>query len=222
MATINRFAFGEMYHCYNRGVDKRVTFNTHADHERFIELLFSCNSVDSLQRSDMGHIAHIDIFNIPRAEPLVAIGAYALMPNHFHLLLREIKEGGISLFMGRLGNSYTKYFNTKNERNGNLFTKPFRTKHVSTDGHFSHIAQYIHLNPIELFEPGWKYGHVSDIVKVEDFLKGYMYSSLPDYGDIDRSAKNVLDTEFKESISQDLPALSSILEETSQYYAELQ
>ncbi len=221
MASFNRFSFGEIYHCYNRGVDKRITFDTPSSYQRFIQLLFLCNNKKLIQRSSLYKIDHNDLFQLPRGDQIVSIGAYSLMPNHFHLLLQEITDGGISLFMSRLGNSYTKYYNLKNGRNGNLFVKPFLSKHVEKDQHFSNIAQYIHLNPAELFEQKWKSGEVSNIVTLENFLRKYPYSSLSDYLNIDRVEKKLLDKKFVATLSEELPPISKILEEYSEYYADL-
>ena len=144
------------------------------------------------------------------------------MPNHFHILIKEIVEGGISLFMNRLGNSYTKYFNIKYKRNGNLFIKPFSSKHVGDDGYFSHIAQYIHLNPIELFEPGWKDGNVRDIGESGNLLGRYPYGSLPDYLNSNRQENSILNKDFVKLLSEDLPSLSNILQDAAEYYHNLE
>ena len=149
---INFFAPGEWYHCYSRGIDKRIVFENQSDHQRFVALLYLANSSITLHRSILGHLNHHELFSIPRGESLVSIGAYALMPNHFHLLLHEKNEGGISTFMQKLGTAYTMYFNIKHERIGGLFTKPFRARHVSDDRYFQYVVDYIHLNPLELFE----------------------------------------------------------------------
>jgi putative transposase len=221
MVTVNRFSTGEIYHCYNRGVDKRITFNTKSDYDRFIELLFLCNGDHAKERSDIENGSRIGIFDLKRGDPLVSIGAYALMPNHFHLLLRETKDAGISRFMSKLGNSYTKYFNIKNNRSGNLFIKPFLSKHIKNDNHFSHIAQYIHLNPAELIESGWKNGVIKDLAKLEQFLEKYKYSSLPDYLKTNREQSVILDKDFAGLISKDWPKISNIIKEAAEYYLEL-
>src|SRR5665213_1316921 len=97
------FGFGEWYHCYSRGVDKRVVFDTPADYRRFLELLYLSNGTQSHWRSAFQDDDVHMIFSSDRSEPIVAIGAYCLMPNHFHLLIQELTEGGITLFMRRLG-----------------------------------------------------------------------------------------------------------------------
>jgi putative transposase len=221
MASFNRFSPGEIYHCFSRGVDKRTTFESLSDYQRFIQLLYICNNEKLLQRSSLYKLKHGDVFDLPRDGCIVSIGAYSLLPNHFHLLLQEIKEGGISLFMSRLGNSYTKYFNIKNKRNGNLFVKPFRSKHVSGDQHYSHIVQYIHINPAEIFEPKLKDGVISNIVNLEKSLKNYQHSSLPDYLNINRPEKAILDENFTNLLSVDLSPLLDTLNDSAEYYSTI-
>src|SRR3989338_8093959 len=152
------FAVEEWYHCYSRGIDKRTVFKDASGYKRFVELLFLANSRKTLHRSDITHTDHRALFSLDRDEPLVSIGAYALMPNHFHLLIKETREAGISSFMRKLGTAYTMYFNIKYERSGGLFTRPFRARHIADDRYFQHVVSYIHLNPAELFERGWKEG----------------------------------------------------------------
>lgn len=91
------------------------------------------------------------------------------MPNHFHLLLRQIDDAGISKFMANFTNSYTKYFNMKNDRVGPLFQGLFKAVLIEDDEQLMHVSRYIHLNPASSFlvEP--------------DFLESYEWSSYPDY-----------------------------------------
>lgn len=177
------FATGEYYHLYNRGTDKRKTFLDKADHERFVSLLFLCNSGIPLHRSDHQGIAIEKIFAISRETTLVDIGAYCLMQNHFHLLVHEQTEGGISLFMHKLATAYTLYFNKRHERRGSLFEGTFRAEHASRDEYLKYLFAYIHLNPIGIIEKEWKEHRIGDRDKAEEFLKTYQYSSYFDYAD---------------------------------------
>lgn len=219
----NRPAFGvdEWYHCYNRGVDRRRTFESQTDYRRFVQLLYLCNSKTKIHRSDLFTHSHQEILSKERGEPLVAIAAYTLMSNHFHLLIREIEEDGISAFMQKIGIAYTMYFNIKHERNGNLFVKPFRSRHIDNDEYLKYVAQYIHLNPAELFEPEWKNGRVKNISSLRKYLESYQWSSLPDYYGEIRLERGVLDHKTLETIGNDLPPLGEILGEASAYYREL-
>jgi putative transposase len=211
------FAHGEWYHCYTRGIEKRRIFQTVSDYRRYMQLLYICNSIKTLHRSDLVR-SHKDIFSIPHEDTLVSIGAYCLMPNHPHLLLKEKNEGGISKFMQKLGTAYTMYFNIRNERSGGLFVKPFRSKHVADDQYFQKVVQYIHLNPAELAEPLWKQGHVKNMRKLENFLSRYEYSSFLDYQKSARPERAILDEEV---FSIAYPSeTKSMLEDARKYYEE--
>lgn len=220
MVNRSPFALNEWYHCYSRGVDKRVVFEVVDDYERFLQLLYLLNNKGTVHRSDFKKTSTAEVLAIPRDEPITAIGAYCLMPNHFHLLLKEIVEGGISRFMRKLGIAYAMYFNIKNERVGNLFVKPFRSKHVPDDRYFKHAIQYIHLNASELFEPGWKAGRVKNMSLLERKIRHYKYSSLPDYLGINRPEQAILSIEAK-YLSAELPTFSEILREASEYYRDM-
>jgi putative transposase len=215
MARI-KFEVDEWYHCYSRGVDKRVTFEDEADHIRFIELLYLANDTSPLHRKDIGTHSAEEIFSRKRVKPLVAVGAYALMPNHYHLLLKEVEEGGLSEFMRKLGIAYTTYFNHKYERVGNLFVKPFRARHVAEDTYFQHIVNYIHLNPAELFESGWKKGRVKNPGVLIKKLESYPYSSFPDHQNIPRFMNRVINPEIFEAV--DKLTAAAVVREAASYY----
>ena len=217
------FEVGEWYHCYNRGIDKRSVFGSEFDSDRFLQSLYLCNNADAVGRSDFDHYKHARIFQIERLEPLVAIGAYSLMPNHFHLLLQEITDSGISRFMHKLGTSYTMYFNEKNTRVGNLFYKPFRSRRVSRELHFRHLPHYIHLNPIELFEPGWKKGVTKKQLRdIERELSEYRFSSYMDYRGGKRPEGAILAPAVRELFMEELADTMSVLSDAKGYYAALE
>lgn len=196
-------------------------FKDKNDYERFLQLLYLVNNIKSKQRSNLLQRTTPEIMSMDRTNPLVAIGAYSLMKNHFHLLLKEMSAGGISKFMRTLGIAYAMYFNIKNERVGNLFVKPFRSKHVDDDRYFKYVTQYIHLNPMDIFEPGWKKGKIKNLKELEKNLRNYRYSSLQDYCGVDRPEKNILDQETIEWLKNELPPLKEIVPEAIEYYKEL-
>ena len=215
------FGEGEWYHCYTRGVDKRKTFLLRDDYRRFVQTMYVANSKSPIHRSDLWYMSHDDFFALPRGESLVAIGGYCIMPNHFHLILQETTEGGISRFMQKIGISYTMYFNEKNERVGNLFVKPFRSKHIPTDSYLRKVIQYIHLNPAEMFETEWKKGRVKQREQLERALRSYQYSSLPFYAGYSRPENALLDSEACDVLQDGLPELSTIIDEAIEYYKEI-
>lgn len=220
------FAPDEYYHVFSRGIDKRRVYMDERDFERFEKLLYLANDEGSQVNLELlKHLTPKELFALPRKSPLVAIGAYCLMDNHPHIVMQEIADGGISTFMRKVGTGYTSYFNRKYDRIGNLMVKPFRAKHITDDAYLRRVIQYVHLNPAEIFEPGWKDGSVSDMDKLEQNLIAYTHSSLPDYFTTLQSAprfqKSILDEEVYSMISGELPPLRSVLEEAAAYYAEL-
>lgn len=103
------------------------------------------------------------------------------MPNHFHFVLEEIIEGGISTFMQRFITSYTMYFRKKYDRSGGLFTRPFRSKLITNERYLYDVINYVHINPLELVEMAMndtkEPGKTNTLVRLEN----YTFSSLPDY-----------------------------------------
>jgi len=170
----------EFYHIYNRGTDKRIIFLDQADYTRFIELLYLSNSEYLVNVRDIKRLVK-SVFDFDRGNQLVSIGAYCLMPNHFHLLLTPVVENGISIFMGKLGTSYSMYFNRRYVRTGSLFQGTFKAQYANTDEYLKYLYSYIHLNPVKLIDPTWKEEGIKDAVKAYEFALAYKYSSLPDY-----------------------------------------
>ena len=125
------------------------------------------------------------------------------MPNHFHILLYERVEGGISLFMQKLLTAYSMYFNKKYERKGSLFESKFNSKHIDTDEYLNWVFSYIHLNPVKLVDSNWKEEGISNPTKAKNFIDDYKYSSYHDYFLGDRSDKLILSKDsFPEHFSQ--------------------
>lgn len=169
---------GEYYHIYNRGVEKRNIFISKDDHERFMRLLYLSNSTKPyVYRLVQG----LPLNEIDLGEKRVAIGAYSLMPNHFHLLVREIEDGGISGFMEKLTTGYSMYFNKRNKRVGSLFQGTFKAEHVDTDEYLKYLYAYIHLNPVKLIEPTWKEKGIQNLTRAKKYLESYRYTSYVDY-----------------------------------------
>ena len=213
------FSEGEYYHVYNRGTEKRETFLLEEDYKRFQQLLFLCNSqkrldIQRLRRDILDSkgetFAPREGFTfaelvecVSRGEPRVSVGAYCLMPNHFHLLLKEVRPGGISLFMQKLTTAYTMYFNKKYAREGALFQGTFKATHVDNDEYLKYLYSYIHLNPVKLIEPNWKEAGIADKVAAKRYLDQYRYSSYADHTGNDREERAILaPEEFPEYFAQ--------------------
>jgi putative transposase len=103
------------------------------------------------------------------------------MPNHFHLILRQLQENGIAQFMQKLGTGYTMYFNKKNKRSGSLFQGTFKAIQIEHDEYLTHLSRYIHINPVELIESMWKENGIQNWDKTNEFLENYRWSSYLDY-----------------------------------------
>ena len=180
------FAPGEFYHLYNRGTEKRNIFSGRSDYERFLSLLYLSNSTERVhisnqQTSQRGSTSLELLARSRPGKPLVAIGAYCLMPNHFHLLVHEIEKGGISRFMQKLTTGYTMYFNVRYERSGALLQGRFKATHASEDRQLKYLIAYIHLNPIKLIEPKWRENGIKNQLRARKYLEEYQYSSYLDY-----------------------------------------
>ncbi len=216
------FALDEHYHCYTRGIDGRTTFQDLEDYERFQESLYLCNDIGAFDRRDFLKLDRAKIFMRPRKRELVAIGSYALMPNHFHIAFQEIEDGGSSKFLQKIGTSYTMYFNAKYERVGGLFIGPCRSRHINDQRYFTRVVQYIHLNIAEIFDPAWKSGRVKDLRSLKKRLMTYRFSSLRDYAGKARPEGAILNTEMMRLVQYTMPPLSAVLEEEQQYYKNLE
>jgi REP element-mobilizing transposase RayT len=218
MARRHVFSIDEWYHCFNRGVDKRTVFESEDDANRFLMTLYLANGTEPVQLFITDKPTLEKTFKGERGKPIVSIGAYCLMKNHFHLLIKEISEGGISTFMRKTGIAYTMYFNAKNKRVGNLFVRPFRSRHVSDDRYFQRVLQYIHCNPAKLYEPSWKQGRIKNIRALEKKLADYQYSSLRSY--VKRETKDPILSIDGFKIADHIP-LPQMLTEAQAYYEEV-
>lgn len=184
----------EWYHCYNRGVDKRKVFLDERDYERMLLHMFlgkKPSAVQLFNESDPRLQSVLNKTDDGNEQDIVEIGAYALMPTHFHFVLKEIRVGGIALFMQKVFTGYTMYFNLKNDRTGSLFAGTYKSKHVADDAYLRHLVSYVHLNPAELSVRKWK-ENKGNVARIEKALLNYPYSSLPEFIGHDRPHKLLL------------------------------
>ncbi len=185
-----KFSISEFYHVYNRGNNKSVIFHDQKDRIRFQKLLFICNSKEAVVFKS---IQGLPLDKINRGETLVDIGAYCLMPNHFHLLLHEKRENGISIFLGKLSTAYSMYFNKKYQRTGKLFEGAFRAEHVDNDDYLNYLFAYIHLNPVKIIHSKWKESGIKDLLTTKKYLFEYPFSSYLDFIGQEREEKDIID-----------------------------
>lgn len=186
-----QFVNGEIYHIFNRGVEKRNIFQQISDYFRFIFCLYELNDKNLVimrerikKRKERKYRGATPVsFPAKQREPLVEILAFCLMPNHYHLVLRQLADNGISLFIKKLGDSYVGYFNQKYNRKGmgSLFQGRFKAVHVQTNDQLINLICYIFTNPIELLEKNWKEMEVKDPQKSIQYLEFYRWSSYLDY-----------------------------------------
>ncbi|MBI5153032.1 MAG: transposase [Parcubacteria group bacterium] len=194
-----QFVENEIYHIYNRGVEKRKIFTEDADYFRFIHDLFEFNNESPVLNTGRHFIMNgVEPHSLKRKREsrklLVEILAFVLMPNHFHLLLKQKKERGIVRFMQKLGTGYTLYFNEKNKRVGSLFQGRFKAVLVKTDAHILHLPFYIHANPLSLIDRSTDRSSTSFNSSL-NFLEHYRWSSYMDYIEI-KNFPSVTSREF--------------------------
>jgi len=140
------FVNGEYYHVFNRGVDKRNIFSNKAQQHFFFNRMQVLNTTDSSKFFNNQRNKHKDSSIVGDGGQLVSIIAYSLLPNHYHLLLKQEVDNGISQFMQKLGTSYTMYFNQQEKRSGSLFQGKFKATHLSGDFALPTVSAYINLN----------------------------------------------------------------------------
>ena len=164
----------EMYHIFNRGVERRSIFTDKWEYRRALDTMSYYRFLEPPIRYSK-YIILEEKWRVQLLKALltsrlqVDILAFCLMPNHFHLLLKQTADAGISRFVSKFCDSYSKYFNIKHDRVGPLFQGPFKAVRVESEEQLIHLSRYIHLNPISSF-----------LIK-EAELDSYSWSSLPEY-----------------------------------------
>lgn len=141
------FVNNHYYHIYNRGVEKRDIFQNRKDIERFLlsmELFSFEEPVRSIQVISRDNF--VDVGRLQKGKKLVSIVEYCLNPNHFHFILKQEVDGGVSEFMKRLSGGYTKYFNEKYQRSGILFQGKFKSSYIEDENYFRILIAYVMWN----------------------------------------------------------------------------
>lgn len=185
------------YHIYNRGVLKQPIFFEEKDYVRFVHDLYEFNDTNPAPK-----------FGGPTSDcrtQVVSIIAWCLMPNHFHIFLQQRTEGGISLFLKKLGGGYTMYVNEKYKRSGHVFQGKYKSKLVENDAYFLHLSRYIHLNPTELLDSNQNPNQETDKHRsVHKLLERYRWSSYMDWIGTKNfpSVPSVLDIRLVEQMRQ--------------------
>ncbi len=184
----NQFSNNEIYHIVLRGIDDNLIFKNVDDYYRMIFSIYELNSAipTTIQRQrearkrfkkeNRGPSSTVD-----ERDKFVEILSFCFMPNHIHLLLKQIKDIGITKFMAKVGTGYAGYFNRKYNRKGYVFQNRFKDVYIKDDDQLKTVFTYIHTNPISLVEPGWKENGIKNSERVIEFLKEYKWSSYQDY-----------------------------------------
>ncbi len=190
MATPTRqIESGGIYHVLNRGVDKKRIFLDDRDRLRFIHDLYEFNDCRTSLNNGR-FFTDTNPLNSPgqstkgwksQRDPLVDILAFCLMPNHYHLLLKQLSENGLVKFLSKLNTGFAKYFNQRYKRTGTLFQGRFKSIPIVNESHFTHIPYYIHCNPLDLIVSEWRERKISDPKKAINFLSNYRWSSHLDF-----------------------------------------
>ena len=177
---------GEHYHIFNRGNNKQVIFLDNRDWTRFLFLIIYLQSPIVFQNlgRQISYFVKNRAFNINAGEQkdivkkrYVKLINFALMTNHFHLLVNELEEGGIAQYMQRVLCAYTKYFNKKYKKAGHLFQGPYKAVHIKSNKQLLYLSTYIHRNPRELSE--WKNReHLYPWSSYQDYIKENRWGRL--------------------------------------------
>lgn len=167
---------GEIYHVFNRGTSLQPTFFNNRDYQRLLNAMIYYRNIELPMKLSLFLTVAGDKRNefinkaSEKANFWVEIISFCFMPNHIHFLLRQIEDNGISRFIGKMTNSYTRYLNTKQKRSGPFFQGRFKAVRIENSEQLLHCSRYIHLNPL-----------TSYVVKNEIELENYSYSSFPEY-----------------------------------------
>lgn len=193
----SKFFNNEIYHIVIRGVGDIRIFKNESDYYRAIFSIYEFNDSQPViirERRKLRNKIKFDRGKFDRGltsvnrelggrkrKLIVEVLAFCLMPNHIHLLLRQIKTNGITRFMRKLGTGYAGYFNRKYGRKGHLFQGKFKAIRIKNNDQLEVVFVYIHTNPISLVEPRWKEKGIKNLKKINEFLESYKWSSYLDY-----------------------------------------
>ena len=202
----------EIYHVFNRGINRQPTFTDKREYQRAIDtLMFYRHTKLSLSLSKFLRLENErqnDILKLlNKSEQLVKILCYCLMPNHFHLLLKQERDNGISKFLSNMQNSYTRYFNIKHDRDGSLFLDQFKAVRIETDEQLVHVSRYIHLNPYTAY-----------LIKSIKELENYHWSSFRKYME---KADTTVDTKIILGFFKDMKTYKKFVCDQADYQRNL-
>jgi len=176
----------DLYHVLNRGVEGRDLFLDSSDYVRFVHNLYQFNDAAPALQSDRRSVSDVGFTKPNIRERIVDVHGWCLMKNHYHLLLSERIEGGLTLFLRKLNVGYANYFNERYARSGTLFQGRTKKVLIERDAHFLYILHYIHLNPLDYLKGAerWRVRNKSGVKSTKEaleYLDSYRWSSYQDY-----------------------------------------
>ncbi len=180
-----QFAQGEYYHIFNRGNNKQNIFLSDRDYARFLFLILhlqSENTFTNIGYSVSYFIKHRVFIKIKDKNEFfknrqVNLISFTIMPNHFHMILEELAANGISNYMQRTQNAYTKYFNVRYNKIGHLLQGPFKAVHIKNNNQLLHLSCYVHKNPKEL-GPWKNKEHLYKWSSYQDYIRRNRWGQL--------------------------------------------
>jgi putative transposase len=203
-------AINEIYHIFNRGVEKRIVFLNDADKKRFVQNLYIFNDSTPIINNNRPDLREVRLLSEER-EKLVEILAFTLMPNHYHLMLKQVAENGRTECMRKIGTGYTNYFNTKYQRVGSLFQGKYKAALLENQRHFMYLPHYIHLNPLDIKFPEWRKRRLKNIEITIEFIESYPWSSYAEYVGLPSKLPKLVDEKF----------INEFFEDSQQYQKDL-
>ena len=158
--SIKQYLGNSYYHIYNRGVEKRLIFLDQQDYGVFLSYLKDYlspknehNLREKLLDTTISSQARSKIFKLLRLNNFydeISLIAYCLMPNHFHLFVKQNNFQSIHKFMQSFATRYTMYFNYKYKRVGSLFQAVYKAVLVTHEEQFLYLTKYIHKQALAL------------------------------------------------------------------------
>lgn len=186
-----QFVNDGIYHVILRGLDDNLIFKDVNDYYRGIFSIYEFNNAKPVEIRKRRQARRKEKKKENSGDPLSAVFdkrdkfvdvlCFCFMPNHIHLLVKQLKDGGITKFMRKVGAGYGRYFNRRHTRKGYVFQNRFRSICIENDRQLQIVFNYIHANPISLVEPGWKEYGIKNVNEASKFLEDYKWSSYSDY-----------------------------------------
>lgn len=237
-----QFVNGEIYHVVTRAIDNNLLFQDINDYYRGIFSIYEFNNLHPVSIKERrkararikkiaareasardrvsGNFSGNFAIEEDKRDKMVEILTFCLVPNHTHLLLRQIKDNGITKFMRKTGAGLGGYLNRKYGRKGYVFQDRFSAVHVETDEQLRAVFVYIHINSISLIAPKWKERGIKDPEQVIKFLETYKWSSYLDYIG-KKNFPSVTDREFLLEIMEGEEGCKHFVENWIRYKAEI-